>query len=472
MKVLAGMALLLTVAISGCNGSSTPRDGSFPTPLATPDLATANPADLVYWIQGKTFSIDDIPQQAYSLFEEIRASDDPRWLPFLLDLAIVPSPYGDRANQTLVERLGEPGEFEAFGWVEQRGRLSPKDDPDGYLEFKQALFSSIQPEIGAFIDPNAKRTISAQEILWGGVRVDGIPPLEHPAFETPDSAASWMRSDDQVIGVEINGDVRAYPRRIIDWHEMVNDTIGGVPVSLAYCTLCGSAILYDGRVGDQTYDFGTSGMLYRSNKLMYDRQTRTLWQQYSGTPVWGDLVGTGTKLKALPVTHTSYGEWLAEHPDTKVLSIDTGFRRNYGSGIAYHDYFASPNLMFPAPDLSGPLQAKDVVYVVRGDSETVAYPVRLLDSQGFLLDTIDGKPVVVIATGDGSGGRAYYAEGVTFGEFDRKKRQLTAKDGSKWEVTETALVSKSGNRLARLPGHNSFWFSVINHTEDGRLYQP
>ena len=117
--------------------------------------------------------------------------------------------------------------------------------------------------------------------------VDGIPPLEAPRFVTADAAQDWINPRDDLIGVVVNGDARAYPIRIIAWHEMVNDTIGGIPVSLAYCTLCGSAIVYDDRIGDTVNDFGISGLLYRSNKLMYDRQTDTLWEQFSGRPAWG-----------------------------------------------------------------------------------------------------------------------------------------------------------------------------------------
>ena len=166
---------------------------------------------------------------------------------------------------------------------------------------------------------------------------------------TPAAASGWILASDLVIGVEINGDVRAYPRRIIDWHEMVNDTVGGVPVSLAYCTLCGSAILYDGRHDGEVYRFGTSGLLYRSNKLMYDRNTRSLWEQYTGEPAWGSLVGSGIRLETLPVVHTTWKAWLADHPDTKVLDIDTGFDRDYGPGVAYRDYWANSALIFPAP---------------------------------------------------------------------------------------------------------------------------
>ena len=468
-QLLLGAFAVLFVAACGDGGRSTTAGESFPSPLAEAELATADPSTLVYWLGNPTAGYD-VPVEVDRLFETIRRSPDDRWTPFLLDLATIPTPFSERAREALANRLGDPGELRVFGWVEKRGERKPAQDAPDYLAFKQRLFSAIQPEIGAFLDPKARRDISAQEILWGGVRVDGIPPLESPKFVAPKDAAAWISVSDQVLGVEINGDARAYPRRIVDWHEMVNDTVGGVPVSLAYCTLCGSAILYDGRVGGTTYRFGTSGMLYRSNKLMYDRQTRTLWEQYTGVPVWGELAGSGIELALLPVTHTTYGEWLAEHPETKVLDIDTGFRRDYGSGVAYNEYFASPQLMFPAPRQDERLKLKEVVFAVRLDGALTAYPVKLLNERGFVTDSIAGKGIVVLATADGSGGRAYLAGANTFTKFDRRKSVLTASDGRAWTVTESALLGESGQRLERLPGHNSFWFAVINHTENGRLF--
>ena len=467
MRILL-FAICLAIGAAACGGAGQkPPLGS--SSASTVDLASSSPSDLVYWEPGQAYEYDP-PPRVDALFEAIRASADKRWTPFLLDLAIVPNVFAPRARESLGALLGEPGDLDVFGWIETRGFRAPSDDTPDYLAFKRKLFATIQPAIGAFLDPAAKREISAQEVLWGGVRVDGIPPLESPKFVAPKDAAAWISSSDPVIGVEINGDVRAYPRRIIDWHEMVNDTVGGVPVSLAYCTLCGSAILYDGRVGETTYRFGTSGMLYRSNKLMYDRQTRTLWEQYTGVPVWGELAGSGIELKILPVTHTTYGEWLAAHPETKVLDIETGFVRDYGSGVAYRDYFASPQLMFPAPNRGGPLQPKDVVYAVRVNGALTAYPVKLLNERGFVLDSVGGTAVVVLATPDGSGARAYESGGTKFIDFERKKGTLKSSDGRAWSLTEGALIADSGERLARVPGHNSFWFSVINHTPNGRLF--
>ena len=306
--------------------------------------------------------------------------------------------------------------------------------------------------------------------------MDGIPPLNDPDYVSPSETQKWLEPEDFVIGVELNGDARAYPRRIIDWHEMVNDTIGGVPVSLAYCTLCGSAILYDGRSGDDLYRFGTSGLLYRSNKLMYDKTTRSLWEQYTGEPVWGPLVGQGIRLEVLPVVHTTWEKWHDAHPDTRVLNIRTGFSRNYGAGedglgMAYADYWISRDLIFPAPDRSGPLERKDYVYAVRLGQELTAYSLELLAERELIADTIADQAVVVIATEDRSGGRAYARGSVSFESVDLAQGVLQSSDGRQWSITEAALTSADGERLERLPGHNSFWFSIANHTSLWRLYE-
>lgn len=464
---IPGLAVAAALLFISCSGGKS--DGPSPAAQGAVDTSTIDPLKLIYWDR-LNFYGGVVPEEAQATFDAIAASGDLRFVPYLLDLAVLPAPFDVSIHKLLPGWIGPMGDFGTFSWVEQQGYRTPADDTPEYLAFKHRLFSTIQPELGAFIDPDAPHTISAQEILWGGVYVDGIPPLESPRMVSPAEASSWIRDGDQVIGIELNGDVRAYPRRIIDWHEMVNDTVGGIPVSLAYCTLCNSAILYDGRHDGQVYRFGTSGMLYRSNKLMYDRATRTLWEQFSGEPVWGELAGKGIRLKALPVTHTTWAEWLAEHPTTKVLDINTGFERDYGPGMAYAEYFDDPQLMFPAPDRSGPLQPKDIVYVVRLDDALTAYPVKLLAERGFIEDRIGDREVVVVATADGSGGRAYDRRGLDFTSFDAPGRRLKSSTGSAWIVTETGLVGPGGETRERLPGHNSFWFSVLNHTRDGKLY--
>ena len=469
---LAATAAALTIACSGDGAApaTTPLAGTT-TPSAAPDAAALDPEYLIYW-DSFFGDLGNPGDRREALLEAIGAAaqEDSAQRTFLIELALYPTPYRDRAWQLL--DTGAPFSTEAvlalFGDL---GPTVPEDDLETYVEFKAALLSTIDPGFGGFLNSAALRTISAQEVIWGGVPVDGIPPLNDPAFVSPEGADAWILPSDLVIGVVINGDARAYPRRIIDWHEMVNDTVGGVPVSLAYCTLCGSAILYDGRAGGQVLRFGTSGLLYRSNKLMYDTTTRTLWEQYTGEPAWGEMVGSGVRLDVLPAVHVTWAEWLAAHPDTGVLDIETGFRRDYGSGVAYADYWASSDLRFPAPDGQGPLEVKDIVFTVRIEGETVAYPIDLLAERGWIEDEIAGRGVVIVASQDGHGGRAYERGDVSFVAVDLRNAGLTGSDGREWQISEEALVAADGTMLLRLPGHNSFWFAVVNHAPVWRLYQ-
>ena len=451
-----------------------PTESPPPAPTITPEEITdEHILGLIYWNEFEFWNgFPLVGQTSQSVLDLLGAMAlDDTWLPYLIDLAAVPVPYSGFVYRKLGDKRPDHP-YPVFPLTEELGARTPEDDTSLYVEFKHRLIEGIQEEMGAFLDPAKPRTLSAQEIFWGGVTVDGIPPLESPGFLTPAEAADWIGPKDLVIGVEINGDARAYPRRIIDWHEMVNDTVGGVPVSLAYCTLCGSAILYDGRFGEEVYRFGTSGLLYRSNKLMYDRNTNTLWEQYTGEPVWGDLVGSGIQLDILPVVHTTYDEWLAQHPDTLVLDIETGHFRDYREGAAYAGYFASSGLMFPVPDRSGPLAVKDSVYAVRLNGEVVGYPILLLGEVGFVQDEIGGDPVVVFATPDRTGGRAYAAGAERFVLYDIEGGSAVTENGSRWSVTEGALISESGEELERLPGHNSFWFALVNHAPRFRLYEP
>lgn len=448
-----------------------PLDKASNSDLTPFDPDAADLERLIFWDNVVFFPIE-VPEPLQALLDMLLASDDPRAAPYLADLAALPNPYRDEVFDRLKERFDRPFAQTVYEFADLFPLTSVEQDSEAYLRFKRRLFASLVPTFGNFLHQGKPRTISAREVVWGGVGVDGIPPLELPRFITPDQAADWIRPRDEVIGVEINGDARAYPIRIIAWHEMVNDTIGGVPVSLAYCTLCGSAILYDGRVDGTLYRFGTSGLLYRSNKLMYDRVTGTLWNQFTGAPVWGQLVGEGIRLTTLPSVYTTWAEWVAAHPDTTVLDIETGFVRDYGPGVAYADYNSTPNPWFNVPLRDDRLRLKDDVYVVRVDDDLTAYPTKLLAELRVIHDRVGNQDVVIVATADGKGGRSFASAGLHFTSKDLAGGVLTSADGRTWRITESALVGSDGTSLERIAGHNAFWFAIANQTPNGRLYEP
>jgi hypothetical protein len=261
---------------------------------------------------------------------------------------------------------------------------------------------------------------------------------------------------------------------------MANDVVGGVPVSLAYCTLCGAGIAYDGRAADgTTYTFGSSGFLFRSNKLMYDRQTRTLWNQLTGEPVLGPLVGTDVKLNLLPIVLTSWLDWETQHPDTLVLSLDTGHSRPYEPGAAYGDYFAAEVTMFPVWQRDDLLPTKARIFALQLDGIPKAYPLETLIAEKVVNDQLGSVPLVVVATrGDLTVlGNSYRVGEVSYnagGEVRAYERTLSDTlytfspgpdadtlfdaDGHLWQITEDALLGPDGRTLPRLPGHLAYWF--------------
>jgi len=349
---------------------------------------------------------------------------------------------------------------EAMLWQEAHPEVKPHAS---YAKFKLELLSSIDVKFLEFFQGNAAKPknmkIRLEEITWGGVVVDGIPSLDNPRLI--DAAdADYMQDDDLVFGAAINDDVRAYPLRIMGWHEMFNETIGGVPVALAYCTLCGAGILFETQVEGHANPmvFGSSGFLYRSNKLMFDRGTKSLWNQFTGEPVVGPLVNSGIKLKIRPVAITTWKEWRTGNPSTKILSLDTGHRRDYGSGVVYKDYFSSSELMFPAivRDESQ-VKRKDYVFGIRSPAASKAWPVSVFGRGRVINDSVGSLPVVLVGNSLTRTVRAYERGDRSF-EFTGSQREITGPGGT-WRASETELVGPDGTKLARIAGHVAYWFA-------------
>ena len=342
--------------------------------------------------------------------------------------------------------------------------------PAGFATWKGRLYGRrMDPELRRFLDSGRPSRIRVEMIQWGGVKVDGIPALQNPHF-TGAAEAAYLTADEPVFGVEIAGDARAYPLRILDWHEMANDVVGGVPVALAYCTLCGAGVLYDTRAaGGRTFTFGSSGFLHESNKLMFDRQTDTLWNQLTGEPVNGPLAESGIVLKRLPVVVTSWANWRREHPQTRVLDLATGYDRDYTPGKAYGKYFASPELMFPVWKRSKALPDKAWIFALLLGGAPKAYPLDTLARKRVVDDTLGGTPVVLLADPNGREVRAY--ERGTF-RFAPGKDPLTPvdQDGRPFRATEAALLGPAGESLARLPGHLAYWFGWFSFYPRTELY--
>ena len=341
-----------------------------------------------------------------------------------------------------------------YEWLWAR---APGEHPD-YAEFKAALYEQVDPRFREYFGKERKSAIRLDEIRWGGVWRDGIPPLKNPKM-IPAQQASYLADDNIVFGVAIDGDVRAYPKRILAWHEMVKDRIAGRELNGVYCTLCGSMILYDATVNGVHHELGTSGFLYRSNKLMYDHATKSLWSTLEGTPVVGPLVGKGIELQTLRVVTTTWGAWRKRHPGTTVLSLDTGHQRDYDEGAAYREYFSSDRLMFGVPKLDARLPNKAEVLALRTSgkpAEQLAIAADYLAANRVYHDRLGGRAFVVLTDASGAN-RVYESAGRRFASWDGN---ATARDsaGGAWKVGEDGLNGPGGASLQRLPAHRAFWF--------------
>lgn len=328
-----------------------------------------------------------------------------------------------------------------------------------YHIFKALLHKKLDSRFEQyFLNRQDSADIRFDEIIWGGVLQDGIPPLRNPKMISADQA-DYLEDDHIVFGIEINGDYRAYPKRILAWHELFTDTVGGVSVAGVYCTLCGTVVLYKTEHKGISYQLGTSGFLYRSNKLMYDQKTQSLWNTLWGKPVVGPLVGKGIELDYLSVITTTWGEWKQRHSETTVLSLQTGHRRDYGEGVAYKDYFSTDKLIFDVPKISRKLKNKQSILAIRfpeHSEQALAISVKFLKKNPIYEDQIADRNFVVFTDKTGAN-RIYERRDERFVWYDQN---LIIKDANNvgWTLYEDRIENKDGDVLKRIPSFNAFWF--------------
>jgi hypothetical protein len=492
---IAFILLMLTGALMSSCQATTHRDPAR-TPAAPADsalapsvaLSHAEATDLMFALIGADAA------QAPDALSRIVAARDERFVGVLIELlrAHGIGLWRGVSSGELIDALhslsGQSFGWDWPGWVEWYGGAG-LSVPPGFTGWKGQLLSGIDRRFGEFLRDEFPSRIRVEEIQWGGVRVDGIPALIS-ARMIPAVEATYLEPGEPVFGVAINGDARAYPLRILDWHEMANDVVGGVPVSLAYCTLCGAGIAYDGRASDgHTYTFGSSGFLFRSNKLMYDHQTRTLWNQLTGEPVLGPLAATCVKLDLLPIVLTTWDEWKTQHPDTRVLDVNTGYQRPYVVGAAYGDYFSAPDTMFPVWQRGQGLPPKARVYALNINDSPKAYPVDVLAKRRVVNDEVGNTPVVLLATRgtvtvEGLSrriGPVTYDAGGEVRAYDRGERTFAPgldadtvidAEGHTWQIAEEALISPEGEIAPRINGHLAYWFGWYAFFPQTLLYEP
>ncbi len=256
------------------------------------------------------------------------------------------------------------------------------------------ILSGIVPDVYAQIKNGfdlSNASINIEDIFSGGPPRDGIPAIDKPKFISIHKV-DFLQDDDIVIGVVRGKKARAYPTRILVWHEVVNDLIDGEAFAVTYCPLCGTAMVFDRHIDGKLYTFGVSGLLYQSDVLMYDRETQSLWSQLAMKSISGLKVGS--KLTWLTSEHLSWKAWREKYPKGEVLSTETGFNRNYKSK-AYASYFASDQMMFPVPVTRKELAKKAWVIGVIIDGLAKAYPVNKLSADNVIEDKLGSKQFTI-----------------------------------------------------------------------------
>jgi len=315
-------------------------------------------------------------------------------------------------------------------------------------------------------DTNIPAIVPASKIVYVLPR-DAIPSIDNPRFVKA-AEADFLHNHDLVIGVKHNGIARAYPHKILVWHEIVNDVIADTLVAITYCPLCQTALAFIRVVEGRTVQFGVSGMLFNSDLVMYDRWSNTLWSQ-----VWGKgLVGrfAGKELQRIPVDLMRWEDWLRLYPQGEVLSTETGFSRAYGSD-PYRGYYTSPEIWFPVDNEDRRLAPKEPVWGVVAGGFSKAFPETLLREKVVLNDEVGGLKLVAF--------QPYY-RGARF--FERvvdgrlltfrfhQGRLLDLETGSEWSFDGLAVAGPlKGSQLTRVPAVPAFWFAWAAFYPDTQL---
>lgn len=238
-----------------------------------------------------------------------------------------------------------------------------------------------------------KHNIDYNELISGGPSRDGIPPIDKPIFETTSQAKSWIKDNEPLIFVKIENKTKAYPLQVLIWHEIVNDTLLDKKISVTFCPLCNASIVFDRTINGKVYDFGTSGLLRNSDLVMYDRQSESLWQQFTGTAIVGDMLGV--KLEEINSSIVSFKDIYTNFPDTKILSKNTGHNRDYGRNpyTGYDDINQSPFMLKSPTDPR--LKPMRRVATVTLNNKDKAYSYKILRKEKVINDDFEDKKLTL-----------------------------------------------------------------------------
>jgi len=332
-----------------------------------------------------------------------------------------------------------------------------------------------------------KSSIDMSEIMSGGVPKDGIPALEAPKFVSINEAGKWLKPNEPVISLKIEGVARAYPLQILIWHEIVNDEINGQPVAVTFCPLCYTAIAYDRRLEGKVYSFGVSGMLRHSDMIMYDRQTESWWQQISGEAIVGNL--TGKTLNQFPAQIVSFAQFAEAFPKGSVLSRETGYNRDYGRNpyVGYDNINQKPFLFNGKTD--GRLRPMEKVITIEINKVFKAYPYSITRQKRVVHDRVNSTEIVVfhsdgavsaLDAGEISKSKNVGSTGVFIPEINGQKLSFKYNNdaftdeetSSRWNIFGEAVSGKlQGKQLRQIRHGDYFAFAWLVFNPRAEIYK-
>ena len=318
---------------------------------------------------------------------------------------------------------------------------------------------------------NGEWLIPVSEIRDGGPGKDGIPSLDHPDFMDLDEV-TFMGEDELVIGIIKDGQAYAYPHLILDWHEIVNDGLNDNPVTISYCPLTGTAFGWESFTNNRRTTFGVSGLLYNANLILYDRNTDSHWSQLRLECINGDLITDTPSL--VGIVETNWSTWRLLYPNSKVLSLETGLFRDYGT-YPYGDYKTDHSyFIFPVAPLNNTLPSKQRVFAILDDNEAKVYQFEDFAGGKAIVDTFKGKQYLVVGNENIINAFNLTAEQQrqTY-MYDFRGTETFIKDtnGNTYSVFGGALEGGQNNRLTPAIAVNSFWFAIGAFYPDPIIYQ-
>ncbi|MDA1003509.1 MAG: DUF3179 domain-containing (seleno)protein, partial [Chloroflexi bacterium] len=432
-------------------------------PAALDDAAvTALLRSVVCWYERPADAPGCVPPgpDTVSAIETMALSGDARLIAPLVDMLALDVGWGRYAREGL-ERLTGEARTDAHAWYAWLAEEHPPL-PVEYATWKGRLLSLIDRRFAEILSERLGDAIPADELIWSGVPVNGLPPLNSPAT-VHRVEQRYLDDGDIVFGLYLEDEPRAYPERILGWHELVQEEVDGRDIVIAYCGPCGSAAAYSAIASDgRTYSFGTSGLVYRSRRLLFDERTFSLWDPVSGVAIAGPLASAGVRLEPLPLLRTTWSDWSTRRPGTQVLALDTGTLRDYGEGVAIREVVAAGAPLYPAGTLDDRLAVKARVLGVEIGGETRAYALDAVERSRIVHDRLGGQDIVLISVGPGRGVVVYDESDVRFvsvgGDLDAL--EITDGDGVRWFADERRLVNARNGRVRdAIASRTAYWFA-------------